>query len=161
MPGKAPAAAPAAKEAAPQAAADAAPSAGAHQAKQLFGNLWASARANVSGMSGTEDEASKAAQQAKQLFGNLWASAKENVSAVADVATNLADEAAAGGGAKLSRYLDIATNRDDTRKKKLSEGHTGPRPSADAAQYFVEYKGLDLSLLPPQILEAAASAQRS
>eukprot|EP00927_Polykrikos_kofoidii_P085075 TRINITY_DN9149_c0_g1_i1.p2 TRINITY_DN9149_c0_g1~~TRINITY_DN9149_c0_g1_i1.p2 ORF type:complete len:109 (+),score=20.98 TRINITY_DN9149_c0_g1_i1:188-514(+) len=107
-------------------------------------------------MAGTE-VTQKTAQKAHKLFSYLWDSAKivgENVATVAEevtgaILTNPADITdGLGSGNAAGKRRTTSTTSESTRSCQSS---------SDAAQYFVEYKALDLSTLPKELVVSAES----
>eukprot|EP00408_Alexandrium_pacificum_P047255 CAMPEP_0171246978 /NCGR_PEP_ID=MMETSP0790-20130122/48252_1 /TAXON_ID=2925 /ORGANISM="Alexandrium catenella, Strain OF101" /LENGTH=155 /DNA_ID=CAMNT_0011714361 /DNA_START=93 /DNA_END=560 /DNA_ORIENTATION=- len=85
---------------------------------------------------------------AQKLFGNLTGFIREAQSAVADTWSGL-QGGEEGGGGPLGGPLNV-------RRRASASAQAASRreiAKSDAAQYFVEYKGLDLSLLNQDMLE--------
>eukprot|EP00930_Biecheleria_cincta_P029480 TRINITY_DN20506_c0_g1_i1.p1 TRINITY_DN20506_c0_g1~~TRINITY_DN20506_c0_g1_i1.p1 ORF type:complete len:163 (-),score=34.24 TRINITY_DN20506_c0_g1_i1:55-543(-) len=94
---------------------------------------------------------------AQRLFGNLTNVVKEAQSAVADSLTNLAEEGVGPLGAVRRRGADKNAQAASPATSTASKRRDASR--SDAAQYFVEYKGLDASLLPPELLPTATASR--
>eukprot|EP00439_Symbiodinium_sp_Y106_P080895 s3379_g19.t2 len=101
-----------------------------------------------------QETAARTVRGAQQLFGNFTGWVREAQSAVADSFAGLAEE----GVGPLTAVRRRAAERNAeaganisprASKRDLAAGREASR--SDAAQYFVEYKGLDLSLLPPEL----------
>uniref|UniRef100_A0A7S1WF07 Uncharacterized protein n=1 Tax=Alexandrium catenella TaxID=2925 RepID=A0A7S1WF07_ALECA len=102
---------------------------------------------------------------AQKLFGNLTGFIREAQSAVADTWSGL-QGGEEGGGGPLGGPLNVRRRAAEALQSKGTAATSGAGAAAsaqaasrreiaksDAAQYFVEYKGLDLSLLNQDMLE--------
>eukprot|EP00439_Symbiodinium_sp_Y106_P080801 s3379_g19.t1 len=96
-----------------------------------------------------QETAARTVRGAQQLFGNFTGWVREAQSAVADSFAGLAEE----GVGPLTAVRRRAAERNAEAGANISPRASKRREASrsDAAQYFVEYKGLDLSLLPPEL----------
>merc|ERR1712107_644847 len=99
------------------------------------------------------------------MGGNFWGAVREQASHVVEAVAAVGEEGAAASSLPpavqpLRRLVESAGVQKATGKQRsrnsVGGSAAGNRTSADASQYFVEYKGLDLSLLPPELAESVS-----
>mmetsp|Transcript_127849 Transcript_127849/g.368177 ORF Transcript_127849/g.368177 Transcript_127849/m.368177 type:complete len:176 (-) Transcript_127849:121-648(-) len=107
-----------------------------------------------------QETAERAKQGARQLFGNLNGWFREAQSAVAEKlaeVSQVTEESTSQIGARIRRTgekLEKASSKSaGNAEREAQKAARRDLAMKDAAQYFVEYKGLDYSLLPPEMLE--------
>eukprot|EP00931_Biecheleriopsis_adriatica_P080841 TRINITY_DN54181_c0_g1_i1.p1 TRINITY_DN54181_c0_g1~~TRINITY_DN54181_c0_g1_i1.p1 ORF type:complete len:151 (-),score=35.43 TRINITY_DN54181_c0_g1_i1:106-558(-) len=106
-----------------------------------------------------QETAARTVQGAKHLFGSLSGWVREAQSAVADSWGALAEEGVGPLEAVRRRAAEKKAEATASASSAASKRRDASR--SDAAQYFVEYKGLDPSLLPPELLPQPAQATRT